>query len=388
MKVPILYIFRNLWVRKITTLLTAGGLALVVFVFSSILMLDEGLKKTLVNTGDPNNVIVLSKGSDTEVQSSIYRDQAAIIETNPMVYPSPMGGKFISKEAVVLITLMKKNTKQKSNVVVRGTSPNGFTIRSQVAITKGRKFTPGTNEIVIGSAISSGYTGTKIGNTLNFAQQEWTIVGIFNANKTAFDSEIWGPSDQLMQAFRRKNFSVLIFRNTGNIDIRSLQKDLDSDPRLSQILKKEQEFYKDQSKALSKFINILGLTLTIIFSIGATIGAMITMNAAVASRTKEIGTLRAIGFKRREILTAFLLESIMLACIGGAIGITASTLMEFSSFTTTNFQTFADLSFGFVMTPEIALKSLFIASLMGCIGGAIPAVYAANLRIVDSLRAN
>ena len=359
-----------------------------VFVFSSILMLDEGLKKTLVNTGDPNNVIVLRKGSDTEVQSSIYRDQAAIIETMPMVSQSPMGGKFISKEAVVLITLMKKNAKQKSNVVVRGTSLNGFALRPQVIITKGRKFTPGTNEIVIGSAIASGYTGTKIGDTLNFAQQEWTIVGIFSANKTAFDSEIWSPSDQLMQAFRRKNFSVLVFRNTESVDIRSIQEDLDSDPRLSQILKKEQEFYKDQSKALSKFINILGLTLTIIFSIGATIGAMITMNAAVASRTKEIGTLRAIGFKRREILTAFLIESIMLASVGGAIGVTASTLMEFSSFTTTNFQTFADLSFGFVMTPEIALKSLFISSLMGCIGGAIPAFYAANLTIVDSLRAN
>ncbi len=388
MKVPILYVLRNLWVRKITTCLTAGGLSLVVFVFASILMLDEGLKKTLVNTGELNNIIVTRKGSDTEVQSGIYRNQAAIIENNPIVEFYETGKPFISKESVVLISLFKKNAAQQSNVVVRGTSAKGFQLRPQVEIVEGRNFRPGTREILIGSAISKGYAGARIGDDLYFAQGNWRIVGRFDAKNTAFDSEIWGDVEQLMQAFRRDNFSVLVFRSTEKKSPEQIQIEFDADPRLSQEVKREQNFYRDQSKALSKFINILGITLTIIFSIGATIGSMITMNATVTHRTSEIGTLRALGFKKKDILIAFLLESTILGALGGIFGISGSLLMEFSSFTTTNFQTFADLSFGFVMTPVIVFKALSIATIMGVIGGALPAIHAANLEIVDSLRSN
>jgi len=386
MRVPFQYIIRNLLVRKVTTGLTASGMALVVFVFASILMLDEGLKKTLVNTGEINNIILTSKGSDTEVQSTIYRDQAAIIETKPIVANSVDATPLVSKELVVLISLQKSNAKQQSNVVVRGTSTKGFELRPDVQISKGKFFRSGSSDIVIGSAIAKEYSNTKLGDQIYFAQRLWTIVGIFDAKKTAFDSEIWASREQLMQAFRRKNFSIIVFRSTEKQSINAIQKEFDSDPRLSLDVKLEQNFYKDQSKALSKFINILGMTLTIIFSVGATIGSMITMNAAVANRTNEIGTLRALGFKKIAILTAFLVESIVLALIGGLIGVFGATFMEFSDFTTTNFQTFADLSFGFVMTPVIALKALIIATLMGVIGGTFPAFHAANLEIVDALR--
>ena len=186
-------------------------MALVVFVFASILMLDEGLKKTLVNTGEINNIILTRKGSDTEVQSTIYRDQAAIIETKPIVANSVDATPLVSKELVVLISLQKSNAKQQSNVVVRGTSTKGFELRPDVQISKGKFFRSGSSDIVIGSAIAKEYSNTKLGDQIYFAQRLWTIVGIFDAKKTAFDSEIWASREQLMQAFRRKIFLSLYF---------------------------------------------------------------------------------------------------------------------------------------------------------------------------------
>ena len=386
MRLPLNYIIRNIYVRKITMILTAGGLALVVFVFSTVLMLDEGLKKTLVNTGERNNLISIRKGADTEIQSGVNREQAAIIESHPLITSTFNGTKLVSKESVVLISLTKKNVTQQSNVVVRGLSSVGFELRPRVRLVEGRKFRNGTNEIVIGSAIASQYKNAKVGSSLTFAKREWPIVGIIDAQKTAFDSEVWGNVNQIMQAFRRNTYSIMVFKITNKNTMQQIKRDFENDPRLSQEFRPEQNFYMDQSRALSKFIRILGLTLTVVFSIGAIIGAMITMNAAVANRTSEIGTLRALGFTRPAILSAFLLESIFLSILGGIIGICSSSLMEFSSFTTTNFQTFSDLSFGFTMTPLIAAQSFAIAIFMGSLGGMMPAIHASRLSIVDALR--
>jgi putative ABC transport system permease protein len=194
--------------------------------------------------------------------------------------------------------------------------------------------------------------------------------------------------EQLMHAFRRTVYSSMVVRLSDSAAFDRFRDDIDGDPRLSQEVKREQTFYSDQSRALSKFINILGMTLTTIFSIGAMIGAMITMYAAVASRVGEIGTLRALGFRRREVLSAFLVESLLLALVGGVAGLGAASLMQFASFSTTNFQTFADLSFSFLLTPSIALKTLLFSMLMGLVGGFLPAVRAARLSIVDALRAS
>jgi putative ABC transport system permease protein len=388
MSVPVSYIARNLWTRRVTTLLTAGGLALVVFVFAAVLMLDAGLKRTLVSTGEIDNVVAIRKGTETEIQSGIARDQTAVIEMHPAVAIGPDGGKLASKETVVLISLTKIGKDKPSNVVIRGTSANGFALRPQVRLEAGRMFRPGSSEIVVGSNITRGYAGTRIGDRLRFAQRDWIIVGVFDAGGSGFDSEIWGDVDQLMQAFRRTVYSSMVVRLNPGADFERLRADIDTDPRLSQDIKREQTFYSDQSRALSKFINILGLTLTTIFSIGAMIGAMITMYAAVANRVHEIGTLRALGFRRRDVMWAFLLESLLLALVGGVLGLAAALPMQFSSFSTTNFQTFADLSFGFLLTPEIVLKTLLFALAMGLVGGFLPAVRAARMNIVDSLRAS
>jgi putative ABC transport system permease protein len=385
--IPLNYVARNLWKRRLTTTLTAGGLALVVFVFATVLMLDAGLKRTLVTTGEYDNAVVIRKGSGTEIQSSITRSQANIVEMNAAVALGPDGRPRAAKETVVLISLSRSGSGQASNVVIRGTSPAGLQLRPQVRITAGRLFRPGSSEIIVGSNIASGYAGTRIGERLRFAQREWTIVGTFDAGASGFDSEVWGDADQLMQSFRRGAYSAMVLKLSDSNLFERLRSEIDADPRFSGEVKREQIFYSDQSKALSTFLSILGLTLTAIFSIGATIGAMITMYASVSNRVAEIGTLRALGFRSGSVLAAFLFEALLLGLVGGIMGLAGASLMQLASFSTTNFQTFSDLSFHFLLTPQIALQTLVFSLLMGLLGGFLPAVRASRLNIVDALRA-
>ncbi|CAG9168819.1 Macrolide export ATP-binding/permease protein MacB [Cupriavidus laharis] len=387
MAIPLSYIARNLWARRLTTALTAGGLALVVFVFATMLMLDAGLKRTLVTTGEQDNVVLIRKGAETEVQSAVSRDQASIMEMHPSVAMDGNGRPMASKEAVVLISLTKRGSDTPSNVVIRGVSPKGLALRPQIRLVAGRTFRPGSSEIIVGSSVARGFTGAQLGGRLRFAQRDWTIVGVFDAGGSGFDSEIWGDADQLMQSFRRTSYSSMVVRLSRPEGFARLRADIDVDPRLTAEAKREQTFYSDQSKALSSFINILGLTLSTIFSIAAMIGAMITMYASVANRVAEIGTLRALGFRRTNVLAAFLVEALLLGLAGGVAGLCCAALMQFASFSTTNFQTFADLSFRFILTPVIVAETLGFSMAMGLVGGFLPALRAARMNIVDALRA-
>jgi putative ABC transport system permease protein len=389
MKVPFSYVARNLWVRKLTTVLTAGGMALVVFVFAAVLMLDAGLKTTLVSTGSADNVVVIRQGSQTEVQSGVYRDQASLIETSPEVARAADGRALVSKEVVVLNSLPKlEDPRKRSNVVVRGIPEMGKTLRPQVQIIEGRMFRPGSSEIVVGRSVARQFAGVELGQRLSFAGRRWTVVGVFDANRTAFDSEIWGDVDQMMQAFRRTAYSSVIARLADADAFETLKTRVDEDPRLKVDIKRERRFYEDQSAGLSKFITLLGMALSIIFSLGAMIGATITMYAAVATRTGEIGTLRALGFPRASILAAFLVESLLLALVGGIAGLAAASFLTAITVSTTNFQSFSELAFSFTLTPGIVLRSLAFALLMGFVGGFLPAIRASRMKIVDALRAD
>jgi ABC-type antimicrobial peptide transport system permease subunit len=386
-KIPFSYIFRNLWTRKLTTALTAGGMALVVFVFAAVLMLDAGLKRTLVATGSPRNAILLRQSSQTEIQSAVYRDQASLVETLPQVARSASGEPLVSKETVVLIALAKRGTDKPSNVMVRGLPPLGLQLRPQVRIVDGRAFRPGSSEIIVGRGIAENYDGVGIGERLRFAGREWTVVGTFDAGKSGFDSEIWGDVEQMMQAFRRTAYSSMIAELTDPSGFPAFEHAIATDSRLVLDVKPEPRFYEEQSKSLSQFITVLGVTLSIIFSIGATIGAMITMYAAVSNRTAEIGTLRALGFRRRSILAAFLAESILLSLAGGGAGLLLASFLQAFTVTTMNFQSFSQLAFGFDLTRRIVLDTLVFSVLMGIAGGFLPSVRAAKLEIVDALRA-
>src|SRR5437870_6171806 len=387
MRVPFTYIVRNLFARRLTTALTAGGMALVVYVFATVLMLSAGLEATLVATGQDDNVVVIRRGSQTEVQSGVDRTQTGIVESMPELAIGEDGRPLVSKEPVVLINLPKRDTHKASNVVIRGVTPTGFTLRPQMQLVEGRVFRPGTSEIVTGRSIAKGFQGAGLGETLHFAQRDWHVVGVFDAGRTGFDSEIWGDAEQMLQAFRRNGFSALLFKLADPDRFDSVKTDIESDPRLTLEAKRETRFYADQSEALAKFIDYLGTTISVIFSIGAIIGAMITMYASVANRTAEIGTLRALGFSRSAILTAFLGEALLLGLLGGCVGLLAASFMQAISISTTNFQTFAELAFRFVLTPRIIVTSLLFSLVMGFVGGFLPAARAARLKIVDALRA-
>lgn len=386
-QLPWSYIARNLWVRRVTTALTALGLGLVVYVFATVLMMSEGIKATLVATGNPDNLLALRKGAGAEINSGVSREQAAILGSLPGVATAADGRLLLSYEPVVLNNLPKRATGKPSNVSVRGTSDLGLALRPQVKLVAGRMFRPGSSELIAGQATARGFTGAGLGETLRFAGRDWTVVGVFDAGNSGFDSELWGDSEQMMQAFRRLQASSVVLRLSDPTQAEAFIARAAADPRLTLDLKPERQFYEEQSQALATFIRYLGLALSIIFSIGAIVGAMITMFAAVASRTGEIATLRALGFRRPAVLWAFLAESLLLSLVGGLLGLGGAALMQGVNISTTNFQTFSEVAFRFVMTPPIVTQTLLFALLMGLVGGFLPAWRAARLNIVDGLRA-
>src|SRR5881398_2957878 len=389
MRIPFSYIWRSLWARRLTTALTLGGVALVVFVFAGVLMLARGLEATLVETGSPDNAIVLRRSAGSELVSQIDRGTASVLETQPEVALAKDGRPLLSREVVVVINLYKKTTNGMSNVSVRGVSPQAFELRPGFRITQGRAFQFGTHEIVVGENIAQRFQGVTVGAELLFGGDRWTVVGIADAGGTGFDSEIWGDADQLMQAFGRPVYSSLTFRlaQPGGFD--QLKARLQADPRMQYVeLKHERDYYQEQSKTLATFIRTLGIVVTTIFSFGAMIGAMITMYAAVANRTVEVGTLRALGFRRRSVLGAFLVESVVLALVGGALGVALAALLSFERISVVNFQSFSEIGFGFALSPGVIARALVFAVVMGVVGGFLPAVRAARLNIVNALRAS
>jgi putative ABC transport system permease protein len=387
MAIPIAYNFRNLWTRRLTTILTVSGMALVVFVFASILMLADGLQKTLVETGSYDNVVFLRKGSASEVMSGVTRQQASILETFPEITIGPRGQKLLSKEVVVLIALPKKGSGKPSNVVLRGIDENSLLLRPQVRLMEGRLPRLGTTEVMVGRSIARRFKDIGLDETLCCGMRDWRVVGIFDAGSTGFSSEIWGDADQFMQAFRRSAYSSIIFKLRDSSEFQNMKSHIESDPRLTLEVKRENKYYADQSEIMAKFLRILGISLTIIFSIGAIIGAMITMYSAVANRTAEIGTIRALGYQRRDILIAFLLESSLLGFLGGLIGLFFASFMQLITISTMNFQTFSELAFSFSLNFDIIYMGMAFALVMGFLGGVLPAVRASRMMIVDALRA-
>jgi ABC-type lipoprotein release transport system permease subunit len=387
MKIPLSYTWRSLWTRRLTTILTLGGIALVVFVFAAVLMLAYGVEKTLVDTGSDDNIIVLRRSANSELVSQISRDEANIIKTQPEVAQLPDGKPIASTETYVIINLTKKKSNDMGNISVRGVSPEVMRIRPQVKLVAGQMFRYGSSEVVVGANIAKNFQGTEIGKQIRFGDAMWTIVGQFDAEGSGFDSEIWGDVEQMMPAFGRPVYSSVTFQLKNPADFDAVKAHIEKDPRTqSAEIKREKVYYKEQSQLMSDFIKILGLIVTIIFSIGAIIGAMITMYAAVANRTVEIGTLRALGFRRRSVLAAFLVESVLLAIIGGLAGLGLASLMSFVRISTVNFGTFAELAFGFVLSPSIVWNSMFFSLIMGVVGGFLPAVRASRMNILAALR--
>jgi putative ABC transport system permease protein len=388
MKIPFKYTIKNFTSRKLTTFITIFGVALVVFVFTAVLMMAYGIQKTLIATGQPDNVLITRKAATGEISSLVDGETQDVIRTLPHIAVDKNGKQIISKEPVVVINLEKVSGGM-SNVTVRGVSDVVLELRPQVKIIEGQMFNFGLRELIVGSGVTGKFKGAAIGDEVKFAGDKWKIVGIFNSDGSGFDSEMWGDSEQLLNAFNRGNTissMTLKLDDLNNFD--EFKKQFEFDRRLQQFEPKiEQKYFEEQSEFMAAFIRIIGIVITIIFSFGAMIGATITMYAAVANRTVEIGTLRALGFKRRSILAVFLIESLVIAISGGIIGIFLASFLQFINISTLNFQSFSELAFSFSLSPSIIITSIIFSILMGIIGGFLPSIRAARLNIVNALRA-
>ena len=369
--------------------ITVTGIALVVFVFTAVLMLATGIRETLVATGSVENVIVARKAANGEISSIILNDTYNIMLSLPQVAKGSDGKLIASGDVVVIINLPKIGVDGGiSNVTVRGVSPAAFQLRPHMKVVEGRVFNWGAREVVVGSSIARRFEGVQVGSTIKFAGDAWTVVGRTEAGATGFDSEIWGDVTQLQDAFSRTGaFSTVTFRMTDPNQFESIKKAFEDDNRLQQFEPKtEQKFFEEQSEFMSIFISVLGIFITVFFSVGAIIGAMITMYAAVANRTVEIGTLRALGFRRRSVLAAFMTESLLISLIGAGIGLFFASWLQLLTVSTLNFGSFSELEFSFALTPDIVFVSIAFALAMGITGGFLPAMRAARLNIVNALR--
>jgi ABC-type antimicrobial peptide transport system permease subunit len=387
MTIPIRYIVRSFAARRLTTSMTVLGIALVVFVFSAVLMMAHGVQQTLRATGSDENVLVLRKAANSETLSVLDRETATIVTGLPQVARSAGGSPLSSREAVVIIN-MEKAAGGMSNVTVRGVEPAAFELRPQVQLAEGSLFRWGAREIVVGKSIAERFNGAQVGERIKFAGDFWTVVGTFDSDGSGFDSEIWGDSSQIMDAFRRNSYSTLTLRLRDPAAFGEFVGIFQSDNRLLHFeAKGERRFFEEQSEMMATFIRVLGLFITAIFSAGSIIGAMITMYGSVANRTIEIGTLRALGFLRRSILVAFLAESFLISLGGGLLGLLLASFLQFFTISTLNFASFAEIAFSFALSPSIAMISLGFSLIMGLTGGFLPAVRAARLNILQALRA-
>src|SRR5438093_6961787 len=373
-------------VRKATAAMTAGGIAMVVAVFVMTLAIAQGFRATLVASGSPDNAIVLRKSATAETVSAVLRTDVPIIESLPQIARGADGRPLASSELVVIIALPRQSDNQPANVPARGVGPRAFEVRDTLTFVEGHRFTPGTREINVGRLALGRFKGLTLGSDVKFGAQTWKVVGIFTADDAAFESELWGDVDLMMPAFQRDGYQSMTVKLADPSMFDSFKAAIEGDPRLHLEPKREQDYYLEQSRAMTTVIRVFGTFVTVILSIGAVFGAMNTMYAAVAYRTREIGTLRALGFSRMRIVTAFLAESVALALIGGIVGCVLALPVHGLSTGTTNFSSFSEVAFKFRITPALMTGGLLFSALMGAVGGLLPAVRAARLPVAYSLR--
>lgn len=390
MLVPFTYNVRSLFVRKTTTFATAFGIGLVVFVFSTCLMLSAGIKRTMGSSGKPNNGFVLRKGSDAELSSGIETRFVSLVSAAPGVKRDAGGKPLTVGEIVVVIAVdIVGQEGMVANLQVRGVPENVMAVRPDVRIIEGRPAKPGTDEVVIGKSVRGRYKGVDLGSSFDLKKNRpVTVVGVFDANGSSFDSEVWCDIETLRTSFGRlgvvSSVTAVLSSPSAYDGFRAA---IENDKQLGLESFRESAYYEKQSEGTSTFITALGFIITIFCSLGAAIGAMITMYAAVAQRQREIGTLRALGFSRFAVLTSFLFESVLLAVLGGAVGLLGSLVMSQFKISMMNFATWSEVTFSFSPEPQLLLKALLAGGLLGLFGGMFPAFRAARTSPIEAMRA-
>jgi ABC-type lipoprotein release transport system permease subunit len=386
MAIPIAYNLRNITQRPISTLATALGIGLVVAVLIGTLALANGFRAALRATGSPENAIALRKGADSEISSGISRDQANILRAHPAI--AQEGGRpLVTAELVVLTNLPRLGQAGSSNVPIRGVETSGLPFRSSVRVVEGRMFTPGSTELIVGKRISKRFSNCRIGDRLRFGQRDFTVVGHFEADDSAFESEIWGDLSVLGPSFDREGYQSVTFRMADSGNFKALEKEMEADPRLGIDLRTERDWYQSQSQLLSGVIEGAGVFVTLIMAIGAIFGAMNTMYAAVSQRKREIAVLLTLGFSPGSVMLSFVIESVLLALLGGLVGCLLALLLNGITTSTTNWQSFSEVAFAFRVTPTALGIGLGFAALLGLVGGFLPSLRAARQPLAQGMRA-
>ncbi len=386
MKIPLKYNFRSLFVRKATTVMTIVSIAFVVLVYIGVLALAGGLKTAFAASGDPKNVIVLRDGAKSETESFFGLDKARLLAAMPGVARGPKGEPLASGQAFVL-QILKRADGSESNVSLRGVEPAIFAIRPQVKVIEGRPFEPGRAEVIVGRNLAKRFAGLAIGQQMLFGRVQFRVVGIFDADGSSFNSEIWVPIADLRDSFRRgENVSTVVLQAASAEAAVALVDRIKADQQLKLQPKLETEYFAEQANANSRQFVILGNVLAVLMSFGACFAAANTMYAQVAARAKELGTLRAVGFPRRTILAAFLVEAAILGLLAGCVGALAALPLNSITAGTMNGVTFSEISFSLRTTPQILASGIFLAVITGVLGGLPPAIAASRRPITQLLR--
>ena len=378
---------RTIRQRLTSSLVAVVGIAGVVAVFVAVLSMAQGFRKTMATTGSPDTAIVMRAGSDSEMVSGLALEDTRLIADAAGVRRNETG-PVASAELFVIVDLPKRSTNTTANVPLRGVGPNAFAVRPNVRVVEGRKFETGRNEVIVGRGAAGQFSGLEIGRTLKFGQSEWVVVGVFDSGGTLSDSELWCDAGVLQPAYRRGSTFQTVYAKLESAEAFTRFKDaLTTDPRLNLKVLRETDYFAEQSQMVSNLITTLGAGIALLMGIGAIFGAINTMYSAVASRTREIATLRALGFGGGPVVVSVLVESLLLSLIGGAIG-GALAYVGFNGFQTStiNWQTFSQVAFAFAVTPGLIVAGIVYALLMGLLGGLLPAVRAARLPIVAALR--
>ena len=386
MAIPIRYNIRNLRLRKGLTAMTSLGIALTVTTAIFLMALLAGLDRAFVTSGDPLNVLVLRKGSQAELSGGFDASLFPTLKNLPGIAKDSHGEPLASGEWVVVIVLPRKDGTGEVNVTVRGMMPDGLELRSRVKLSQGRWFTPGQREVVVSESIQKRFSHANVGDTVQFGKGPWTVVGIFDAGGSAYESEIWGDVNQMASDFDRQGgFASAYLRATDPVSAEALKNRVSDDQRLKLEGALETEYYAKQTRSGAP-IKYIGWVVAIIMAIGSSFAAMNTMYAAVAYRSREIATLRVIGFSRPSILTSFVFESVLLSLLGAAVGIVL--MLPFNGMTTgtSNAVTFSEVVFSLRMTPQVVMVAILFAVIMGLLGGMAPAWHAARREILAALR--
>jgi len=388
MAIPLIYSYRSIATRKASSAMAVCGIALVVIVFVVLLALAAGFRRAVATSGSAQNLLVMRKGADAELQSQVPRATAKVIGELPIIASDENGEHLISFESVLILARPKRGGGE-TNITVRGTAPNALKIHGEVKLKEGRWYTPGTEEAVIGVGLGRRLEGFSLGERVTIGRHTWRIVGVFEADGSALESEMWMDGPVMQIAFRRDVYQSVLFRAEGDPQeaVKIFERHVRDDPRLRTVkVMTEKEYYQKQSELVSGLITVLGGILTAIMAIGAVVGAMNTMYAAVSQRKREIGCLLAMGFAPESIWIAFMLESLLLSSLGAMIGCAISMAFNGIKTGTANWMTFSETAFEFLITPQILIMASVIALMMGFVGGVLPAFSAARMKVVDALR--